>query len=65
MLSGDDHLPGNYGLKDQLMVMNWVKRNIASFRGDPDNVMLVGHSVGAALVGIHMTIDATKGACGG
>lgn len=42
--------PGNAGLKDIIQGLNWVKTNIANFGGDPNNVVLIGHDSGAALV---------------
>ena len=33
---------GNYATLDQQFALNWVKRNIANFGGDPDNVTIAG-----------------------
>ncbi|KAL5022247.1 hypothetical protein ScPMuIL_001402 [Solemya velum] len=53
--TGSSHLPGNYGLLDQLLLLKWVQRNIHFFNGDPTKVTIDGHSAGAADVGFHVS----------
>jgi len=47
-------VPGNAGMFDQIMAMQWVKDHIASFGGNPNNITLMGESAGAASVSLHL-----------
>ena len=52
---------GNYGLLDQIKALEWVKENIGSFGGDPENITVAGESAGAACVSALCTSPLAKG----
>nr|AII21988.1 odorant degrading enzyme CXE14 [Sesamia inferens] len=58
---GTNDIPGNAGMKDQVALLRWVKKNIASFGGNPDDVTLAGGSAGSASVDLVMLSKSAEG----
>lgn len=58
---GTEDVPGNAGMKDQVSALRWVKKNIASFGGNPDDVTIAGYSAGSAAVDLLMLSKMAEG----
>lgn len=56
-----EKVSGNYGLLDVHKSLEWVRRNIANFNGDPDNVTVWGVSAGASTITALMASPRSKG----
>lgn len=51
----------NVGMLDVVKALEWVKKNIEQFGGDPSNVTIFGESGGGGKVGTLMCMPAAKG----
>lgn len=56
--AGDDT---NFGLRDQIAALAWVRDNIENFGGDPDNITLFGESAGGMSIGTLLGVPAARG----
>jgi carboxylesterase type B len=59
--TADRHSPGNYALKDIILALQWVRDNIESFGGNPNDVTISGSSGGAVAAHALVLSQATTG----
>ena len=52
---------GNWGVRDTVAALKWIRRNIAAFGGDPERVTLAGWSHGSSFVNILMISKLARG----
>jgi para-nitrobenzyl esterase len=55
------HTSGNYALLDAISGLQWVRRNISAFGGDPECVTLFGQSAGSFLINKLMISPPARG----
>ena len=60
-LQSDNDKTSNFGTLDIIAALNWVKKNIESFGGDPKNVTVFGESAGGHNVFSLLVSDKSEG----
>lgn len=61
MYNAANNISGNFGLKDQIMALQFVKYIISDFGGNPDLITISGQSAGAGSVAAILSAPSTHG----
>lgn len=57
----DNEIPGNVGLRDQILALKWIKKYIEFFGGDTNSITIAGMSAGGASIEFHYLFRESKG----
>ena len=60
MSTGDANSPGNYGILDQALAVDWIHKNIHVFDGDNKKIITMGSGAGAASASLLMLSHRTR-----
>lgn len=53
----DEDMDANIGLHDGVAALQWTKKYIARFGGDPDNITAIGESAGGAMIAMMLVAE--------
>ena len=56
MSTETNNFRGNYGLKDMILALRWVKSTINAFHGDPERIFIGGHDAGGIAASMMLLI---------
>ncbi|KAB8233433.1 Alpha/Beta hydrolase protein [Aspergillus alliaceus] len=59
--SSDEDMDANVGLHDSVAALEWTKKYISRFGGDPDSITAMGQSAGAAMISMMMVANGGNG----
>ncbi|CAH1790154.1 unnamed protein product [Owenia fusiformis] len=59
--TGDANAPGNVGLMDAQMAIQWLRTHIGRFGGDPDSITIFGESAGGMAVSALVLSPSSQG----
>lgn len=57
----DEVVPGNNGLRDQILALKWIKDNVEYFGGNPNSITILGMSAGGASVEFQHLLPQSQG----